>query len=37
MNQFDAIKLATPEGEKVFPLATLEAKTKGLRKAQRSP
>jgi quercetin dioxygenase-like cupin family protein len=24
------IKLATPEGEKVFPLATLEAKTKGI-------
>jgi hypothetical protein len=25
------IKLATPEGEKVFPLATLEAKTKGIK------
>lgn len=25
------IKLATPEGEKVFPLANLEAKTKGIK------
>lgn len=29
------IKLATSEGEKVFPLANLEAKTKGINEAQR--
>ena len=31
------IKLATAEGEKVFPLSTLEAKTKGIQEGTQSP